>query len=200
MRLPARVAACLLLLGAAAPAASAQVSDITAAEAAIPLLAEVVTPHSIAEQPVPTTTAPAPGLAFEYSDGYRTRARIHRVASFATLPLFVTEAFIGQSLYDEPTDSKRDAHLVVAGGIGALFAVNTFTGAWNLLEARKDPHFGKRKWAHALLMFGGDIGMVTTAALGPGEGNTDGKAAHRAAAITTAAMATTGYLIMLFGN
>ena len=78
--------------------------------------------------------------------------------------------------------------------------MNTFTGAWNLLEARKDPHFGKRKWAHALLMFGGDIGMVTTAALGPGEGDSDGKAAHRAAAITTAAMATTGYLIMLFGR
>jgi len=200
MRLAARVVACLLLLGAAAPAASAQVSGRADAEPAIPLLAEAVTPHSIAEQPVPTATAPAPGLAFEYSEGYRTRAKIHRVASFATLPLFVTEAFVGQSLYNEPTDGKRDAHLVVAGGIGALFAVNTFTGAWNLLEARKDPHFGKRKWAHALLMFGGDIGMVTTAALGPGEGDADGKAAHRAAAITTAAVATTGYLIMLFGN
>ncbi|AMY07096.1 hypothetical protein LuPra_00263 [Luteitalea pratensis] len=145
MRLPARVAACLLLLGAAAPAASAQVSGRADAEPAIPLLAEAFTPHSIAEQPVPAATTPAPGLAFEYSEGYRTRARIHRVASFATLPLFVTEAFIGQSLYNEPTDGKRDAHLVVAGGIGALFAVNTFTGAWNLLEARKDPHFGKRK-------------------------------------------------------
>jgi hypothetical protein len=164
------------------------------------LLVEAAAHQAIAEQPVPVATAPAPGLAFEYSEGYRTRAKIHRVASFATLPLFVTEAFVGQSLYNEPTDGKRDAHLVVAGGIGALFAVNTVTGVWNLLEARKDPHFGKKKWAHALLMLGGDVGMVTTAALGPGEGNTDGKAAHRAAAITTAAMATTGYLIMLFGN
>ena len=199
MRLSVRVVACLFLLGAA-PSASAQVGSSADAEPAIPLLAEAVSPHSLTDQQVPAATAPAPVLAFEYSDGYRTRARIHRVASFATLPLFVTEAFLGQSLYNEPSDSKRDAHLVVAGGIGALFAVNTFTGAWNLLEARKDPHFGKRKWAHALLMFGGDVGMVTTAALGPGEGSSDGKAAHRAAAITTAAMATTGYLIMLFGN
>ena len=200
MCLPARVVVCLVVLGAGAPVAFAQVTLPADTEPAISLMADASSPHSLVAQPVPVATAPAPTLAFEYSEGYRTRAKVHRVASFATLPLFVTEAIVGQSLYNEPTDSKRDAHLVVAGAIGALFAVNTVTGAWNLLEARKDPHFGKRKWAHALLMFGGDIGMVTTAALGPGEGDSDGKAAHRASAITTAALATTGYLIMLFGN
>src|SRR5436190_16245768 len=140
MRLAARVATCLLVLGAAAPAAVAQVNGPVDIEPAIPLLAYAPAPHALADQPAPIATAPAPTLAFEYSEGYRTRARIHRVASFATLPLFVTEAFVGQSLYNEPTDGKRDAHLVVAGGIGALFAVNTVTGVWNLLEARKDPH------------------------------------------------------------
>ena len=40
-------------------------------------------------------TSPAPAVAFEYSDGYRTRAKIHKIASVATLPLFGAEAFLG---------------------------------------------------------------------------------------------------------
>lgn len=148
----------------------------------------------------PTATAPAPTLAFEYSEGYRQRARVHKIASFATLPIFGAEAIVGQSLYSNPTQGKKDAHLVIAGALGALFAVNTVTGVWNLLEARKDPHFGKRKWAHALMMLGADAGFVATAALGPGEGSSDGRAAHRAVAFTAIGLATTSYLIMLFGN
>src|SRR5215218_5531814 len=41
---------------------------------------------TIAADLVDQTAAPKP--AFEYSDAYRTRAKIHKVASFATLPLF----------------------------------------------------------------------------------------------------------------
>src|SRR5690242_2277230 len=130
MRLCARLAACLLVLAASASTASAQVSAVAGIEPAVPLLAGPVANHPLDQQPVAAPTAPAPSLAFEYSEGYRKRAKIHRVASFATLPLFVTEAFVGQSLYNEPTDGKRNAHLIVASGIGALFAVNTVTGAW----------------------------------------------------------------------
>ena len=60
-------------------------------------------------------------IPFEYSAAYRTRAkRIHRIASFATLPLFAVEGILGQSLYDNPTSAKRGAHSGVAAAIGVL--------------------------------------------------------------------------------
>ena len=125
------------------------------------------------------------------------------MSSFATLPLFATEASSASRCTTNPTGSKNDAHLVVAGGIGGLFAVNTFTGVWNLLEARKDPHFGKRKWPHApadarrrrRLRHDGGARAEQRAGESAGTGG-----AHRAAAFTSIGLATTGYLIMLFGD
>src|SRR3954468_7647355 len=40
--------------------------------------------------------------AIEYSDAYETRAKIHKYASYATLPLFATEVALGQSIYNDP--------------------------------------------------------------------------------------------------
>lgn len=148
------------------------------------------------------TSAPPP-VAFEYSDGYRMRAKIHRISSYATLPLFATEAVLGQSLYSDPSSGKKDAHLAVAGTIGALFAVNTTTGVWNLIETRKDPTHRTRRLAHGLLMLGADAGFVATAALGPSSengGNEGNRSAHRAMAFTSIGLATASYLIMLFGG
>jgi hypothetical protein len=146
----------------------------------------------------PQEGAAPPQVAVEYSDGYRLRAKVHKVASFATLPLFAAEGVLGQSLYDNPTSSKKDAHLAVAAGLGGLFAVNTVTGVWNLVEARKDPTHRGRRLAHGLLMLGADAGFLATAALGP-EGDEEGsRSAHRAMAFTSIGMATASYLIMLF--
>ena len=153
--------------------------------------------------PAPAQATAPPPVAFEYSDGYRLRAKIHKVSSFATLPLFGAEAIIGQSLYSNPTQGKKDAHLVTAAGIGALFAVNTVTGVWNLIEARKDPTHRRRRLAHGLLMLGADVGFLATAALGPESehGEIEGsRGAHRAVAFTSIGLATAGYLIMLFGD
>ena len=145
--------------------------------------------------------AAPPQVAVEYSDAYRLRAKVHKVSSFATLPLFATEGVLGQSLYSDPSSGKKDAHLVVAAGIGALFAVNTVTGVWNLIEARKDPNQRARRLAHGLLMLGADAGFLATAALGPGDDEDEGsRSAHRAVAFTSIGMATAGYLIMLFGG
>ena len=143
-------------------------------------------------------TAPPP-RAFEYSEGYHTRAKIHRIASFATLPLFVTQGILGGSLYNNPTDGRRTAHQAVAASIGGLFALNTTTGLWNLLEARKDPNVQKRRLVHGLLMLGSDAGFLATALTAPPEEGGGSRATHRALAITSIGAATTGYLIMLFG-
>ena len=165
-------------------------------------LSEAVKNVAIAEAPAAPQATPAP-QAFEYSDGYRLRAKIHRISSFATLPLFGAEAILGQSLYSDPSSGKKDAHLAVAGGIGALFAVNTVTGVWNLVEGRKNPVNRKKRLIHGLLMLGADAGFVATAALGPesehGE-ESSSRGAHRAVAFTSIGLATASYLIMLFGD
>jgi hypothetical protein len=157
-----------------------------------------------AQAPAPGATAPPPH-AFEYSEGYHTRAKIHKIASFATLPLFVTQGILGQSIYNDPTDGKKTAHSVVAASIGGLFALNTTTGVWNLMEARKDPNFKTRRLVHGLLMLGSDAGFVATFATAPGDDHEEGggdsrsPSMHRALAYTSIGLATTGYLIMLFG-
>jgi hypothetical protein len=162
----------------------------------------IAAPAIAGQQPAPDAQqgAPPPAVAFEYSDGYKIRAQIHKIGSFATLPLFATEAFLGQSLYSDPSSGKKDAHLIVAGGIGALFVVDTVTGTWNLIEARKDPNHRGRRLAHGLLMLGSDAGFLATAAMKPDDDDESGRSAHRAMAFTSIGMATAGYLIMLFGG
>jgi len=151
-----------------------------------------------------------PPAVIEYSDAYRTRAKIHKIASFATLPLFAAEGVVGQKLYNarinqEDTSTLKSTHLALAGGIGGLFGVNTVTGLWNLIESRHDPNHRTIKVVHGVLMLGADAGFLATAATGPGrEGGftneTGGPSTHRAIAFTSIGAATAGYLIMLFGS
>jgi len=95
-----------LLFASSAPAQSI-VADAQALAAQTPLASAAA-----------AQTSPPPRVAFEYSDAYRLRAKIHKISSFATLPLFGAEAIIGQSLYDNPSGGKKDAHLATAAGIG----------------------------------------------------------------------------------
>jgi hypothetical protein len=138
-------------------------------------------------------------VAFEYSDGYAVRRKIHVYASLATLPLFVTEVILGQKLYDgDASDSVRSAHAAVAGGVGVLFAVNTVTGVWNLWEARKDPNGKKRRLIHGLSMLGADVGFVATGMVAPEHDDEGNKSLHRNVALTSIGIATGSYLYMLF--
>ena len=168
-----------------------------------PLLTAALAEAADSALEAPASQTAAPARAVEYSDAYRMRAKIHRVASFATLPLFATEGFVGQSLYNDPTGGKKTAHLAVATGIGALFAVNTVTGVWNLMEGRHDANGSRRRWVHGLLMLGADAGFLATAMTAPENehGLVQGSpATHRAIAFTSISAASAGYLIMLFGG
>jgi hypothetical protein len=162
-------------------------------------VAPVAAPLVIA---VPQQTA-RPAI-FEYSDGYRTRLKIHKIASFATIPLFVAEAVVGQSLYNDPTPGKRTAHLWIATSIGALFGVNSVTGIWNLKEASKDPNGRGRRLTHSILMLAADAGFFATAVTGPGHHFRDpsaydsSRSLHRTLAFTSVSLASVGYAIMLF--
>lgn len=151
---------------------------------------------------------PAPRVAaFEYSDAYRTRAKIHKYASFATLPLFAAEFALGQSLYNTPTEGKKSAHVAVGTGIIGLYGVQGVTGVMNLLEAKNDPNpDGKtRRLTHAILMLASGAGFAITPMVAPGERDrlelgSNSAGTHRAVAFTSIGIGTAGYLLMLFGG
>jgi len=149
-------------------------------------------------------------VAIEYSDGYKTRLKIHKYASFAMLPLFGAEFALGQSLYNSSANvgGKRAAHGAIGAGIVGLFAVDTVTGAWNLFgQARKDPNHRTLKFVHGLLMMAADVGFLATTSSGPNSRSfrhaltfeTD-KVTHRNIAVASMSVATLSYLIMLIGN
>jgi hypothetical protein len=154
----------------------------------------------------PQAASPRP-VAIEYSDAYYTRAKIHKYASFATLPLFATEVALGQTVYNDPnanSSAAKGAHIAVGSAITGLFAVNTVTGVWNMWESRHEPSHHKLKLIHGILMLGADAGFVATFASGPGGRNAANldsqKQTHRTLALTSIGVATGSYLLMLFGN
>lgn len=153
---------------------------------------------------------PLHAAAIEHSDAYLMRAKIHKYASVATLPLFAAEFALGQSLYNTPanTGGKRAAHAIVGAGIVGLFGVNTVTGAWNLFgEGRRDTDGRTLRLVHGLLMMAADVGFLATTRTGPNSGSRRealtfeaDKATHRNLAIASISVGTVGYLMMLFGN
>lgn len=138
--------------------------------------------------------------AFEYSDGYQTRRKIHMIASFATLPLVAGQYITGDKLYNgDASDSMKAAHGAFAGGIAALFAVNTVTGVWNLVEARHDPNGKARRLIHGILMLGADAGFTAAGMMAPDDDEVGGsdRSAHRNVAIASMGVAAASYLYML---
>jgi len=142
--------------------------------------------------------------AVEYSDWYYKRLTIHKVASYTTIPLFVTEYILGNKLFDgDASSSVKSAHSAVATGIGVLFGVNTVTGAWNWWDSRHESEGRARRTTHAVLMLAADAGFVATAALAPeneegdfGQGYNDDRSKHRAVAITSMGVSLASYLMM----
>jgi hypothetical protein len=157
-----------------------------------------------------TDAQPVHAAAIEHSDANQTRAKIHKYASFATLPLFAAEVALGQSLYNTPTNAgaNKSAHALVGAGIVGLFGVNTVTGAWNLFgEGWRDTDGRTLRLVHGLLMMAADVGFLATTASGPNGGGRNGaltfetdKVTHRNMAVASISVATAGYVIMLFGN
>ncbi len=197
------------------PAATSAVVDIQPAVTLMPLTDEAVleaarleaVPQDAAAQDNAGQDAGRP-KAYEYSDAYLTRGKIHQYASFATLPLLGTELWLGQSLYNDPqslTSGKRTAHGIVGASLIGLFGVNSVTGLWNLLESSDAPGHNKRL-VHGILMLVAGGGFVAAAVTAPGHSrnslvNFDANAAtHRNIAYFSIGTATAGYLLMLFGG
>jgi hypothetical protein len=181
---------------AQAPQASASLTPI--ADSIGAAVSEIATEAQDTARPV----------AIQYSDGHYTRAKIHKYASFATLPLLATEFVLGQQLYNDPqslTSSKRGVHAAVGAGLIGLFAVNSVTGVWNLVDSRQAPGHTKRM-VHGIMMLVAEGGLIASAASAPGHGRNDlvnfdaNKATHRNIAVFSIGVGTAGYLFMLFAG
>ena len=145
------------------------------------------------------STRPRP-KAIEYSDAYETRLQIHRIGSYAMLPLFASEYVLGDRLM-RPNYATwiKPAHNIVAGGLGILFAVNTVTGVWNLVESRKDPEGRTRRLVHSALMLAADAGFAYTGLIaGDAKESPEGRTRHKNAALVSMGLSTAGTLLMWF--
>jgi hypothetical protein len=186
MRLPARV-----------PADTVAVRPLVA-----PTVAGFVLPSdtaSPADSLTPVDTLHRRPRAVSYSDAYYTRLKIHRIGSYAMLPLFAAEYALGQRLLTGtyPPSWVRPAHGVIAGGLGVLFTVNTVTGAWNLYDARHDENDRTRRFLHTGLMLASDAGFAWAGAIGSDANESLGDARlHRNVAIGSMALSTAGTAMM----
>jgi hypothetical protein len=141
--------------------------------------------------------------AIEYSDAYAVRLKIHQIGSYIEFPLFAAEYFVGEKvLKDEQAkpgarSSLRGVHGQIASGLELLFAVNTITGGWNLIEARHDPAGRARRWIHSLAMLVADGGFVATAgSTRSARGGGTSANQHRALALGSMGLATAATLMM----
>ncbi|MBV9108389.1 MAG: hypothetical protein JO306_03155 [Gemmatimonadetes bacterium] len=203
----------MLLLSAsvALALAAADTGTVPISESPQPLLppATPSQPLSAAAAPVPVLaaaparadTTPARPHAFEYSDAYGRRLAVHRIASYATIPLFIAQYASGSQLMNKGTDAPswaRTLHGPTAAALGGLFLVNTYTGGLNLLEARKDPEGRTKRTIHGLLMLAADAGFAATGLLSSGARDSQSRRnTHRAVAFGSMGISLVGYGIML---
>jgi hypothetical protein len=143
--------------------------------------------------------------AVEVSEGYATRLRVHRLASYTLIPLFAAQSIAGNQMYQSggPTPGwAKSMHSVGAGGLGALFTVNTVTGVWNLWETRSQSEGRTRRLLHGGLLLASDAGFAYAGIkLGPDATRSgERRREHRRVAYISMSGALLGYATMLIGN
>ncbi len=184
---------------AAAAALSMPASALTAQDSAgafpprLPPALSASLSHNGAVPPADTVRA------VDLSDAYYTRLTIHRYGSYAMLPLFAGQYYLGNRLINgEGGSGTRDAHRAVAYGVAGVFASNTITGVWNAIESRHEKEGRGRRLLHGGLMLAADAGFAYTGLKLADDASSLGDDAkeHRNAALVSVGLATTGTLLM----
>lgn len=161
-------------------------------------LAAMPVPLGISSENADTTVTHRRPRAIEYSDWYARRLMVHKIGSYVELPLFASEWYLGDKLLNgDGTDTQKNLHSVVAGGLGVLFSVNTVTGLWNLYDSRKDPSDRKKKIIHSVLMLSADAGFAATGLVaGDAREDSGRRSLHKNLALTSMGLSTAGTLMM----
>jgi hypothetical protein len=139
----------------------------------------------------------------EVSDAYAARLKVHRIASYAAIPLFATQYLAGRAMYnahknaDERPAWARSVHRPTAYALSAMFAVNAVTGTLNWWEGRRAEPGRLWRTAHAVVMVGAASGLAYTFSMGA-DARVSGvdRDAHRRWAIGSSVAALTGYAMM----
>jgi hypothetical protein len=148
--------------------------------------------------------------AVRLSEAYEFRKSVHKLASYATLPLFVAEYAAGEQLITKGRSAPgwaRDFHGVGAAAIAGLFGINTVTGGLNWWETRNQTEGRTWRTVHSVLMLLSDAGFIATGALANGseggrfstyQGQSQNQnQKHKAMAVGSMSIATISYLMML---
>jgi len=146
--------------------------------------------------------------AEEVSDFYELRLRVHRYASYATIPLFVAQTVAGNQLMqaDKSGAAKpgwaTGIHGAGAAGLGVLFTVNTVTGAWNLWDSRHNDVGRTKRIIHSVLLLAADGGFALAGSSGGDDASQSQASRNRHRDIAYASMGTAlvGYGVMLVGG
>lgn len=137
----------------------------------------------------------------EPSDAYYFRLKVHRISSYAMLPLFALQYAAGAQLYDKGEDAADWAeawHGVGAATIAGVFAINVVTGVPNVIEIWNEPRDRKRRLFHASTMLIAAAGFTATGIIADeAEDDASGRSLHRNVALGSMGVATIGYLSML---
>jgi hypothetical protein len=173
-------------------------------------------------EPLHTDSRPAPALviavaaanaadveqrpvAVTHSRAFEVRSKIHKFASYATIPLFAAQYVVGEKLYDGTgSESAKSAHGALVIATAGLFAVNSVTGVWNLWEERHETQGRAKRWIHGLMMLGASAGFVATGATAPDDDDDEGgvssnnRSLHRNLAIGSMGISAASYLFMFF--
>ena len=208
------LSAVIVVASAQAPASASDLPAVSPDTATAPAESgPVARPAGATPARATDDTTPRRRRAVELSDAYATRLKIHRIASYTMLPLFGTEYVLGQQMLNSREDlarginnpvssSTRTAHQIVAGGVAALFAVNTVTGVWNLVETRHQEDGRTLRWVHSILMLASDAGFAATGLVAGNAhaGNVDDAKLHRNVALASMAPATVGAVLMWYNQ
>jgi hypothetical protein len=139
--------------------------------------------------------------AVRLSEAYHTRLRIHKLSSYAMLPMFAYEYAAGTQLMQKSAAAPawaRVGHRAVADGLLVLFTVNTYTGARNWWETRSQESGRTWRTAHSALMLLSDLGFSVAGQLSkPAETSIVTRRLHKQIAITSIGVATVSYAMML---
>jgi hypothetical protein len=145
--------------------------------------------------------------AVEVDPNYELRLRIHRYASYTTVPLFALQSIAGNQLFQNGGNHgapgwATSGHSIGAAGLGVLFTLNTVTGVWNLWSTREQADGRVKRIAHSVLMLAADGGFFYTGLVSAGDANhsLDARRNHRDWAYASMGTALVGYGIMLIGN
>lgn len=186
---------------AARDTTAAAARDTTAAATAGPL----VSGARLAPATAADTTPRRRPRAVQVSDAYALRLRIHRYAAYTMIPLFAAQTIAGNQLYQSggPDPSwAKSVHDLGAGGLAALFTVNTVTGVWNLWDSREVSEGRTARYIHSVLMLASDAGFTYAGVkLGPDAKRSLAKRQeHRRIAYISMGGALAGYATMLIAN